>query len=102
MYINIVCTYRKGAIIMQNSSDIKTTTKVFSNGNSDAIRITKKLKEAMNLTAGDDVELLFNPSTNKIEISKITTDPKISPEFKKRFDRLYAENAGLMERLKNL
>ncbi len=87
---------------MQNSSDIKTTTKVFSNGNSDAIRINKKLKEAMKLTAGDDVELTFNPSTNKIEISKANTEPKVSPEFQKRFDRLYAENAGLMARLKDL
>lgn len=93
---------QKGAITMQNSSTIKTTTKVFSNGNSDAIRITKKLKEAMKLTAGDDVELTFNSATNKIEISKANNEPKVSPGFQKRFDRLYAENADLMERLKDL
>lgn len=84
------------------SNSLNTTTKVFASGNSDAVRLSKKLKEAMGLKTGDEVTLAFDPATHEIRLKKQTTESPVSPEFMKRFDKLYDQNAGLMNRLKDL
>lgn len=73
--------------------------KVFKAGNSEAIRLTKKDAELLDLNPGDQVIKEISPDGMAITYKKI---PKISQETKKEIGDILNEDADLIWALKDL
>ena len=73
--------------------------KVFKAGNSEAIRLTKKDAELLDLNPGDQVIKEISPDGMSITYKKI---PQISQETKEAIANILDEDADLMWALKDL
>ncbi|MGI1818949.1 AbrB/MazE/SpoVT family DNA-binding domain-containing protein [Lactobacillus johnsonii] len=73
--------------------------KVFKAGNSEAIRLTKKDAELLDLNPGDQVIKEISPDGMSITYKKI---PQISQETKKEIANILDEDADLIWALKDL
>ena len=73
--------------------------KVFKAGNSEAIRLTKKDAELLDLNPGDQVIKEISPDGMSITYKK---NPQISQETKEEIANILDEDADLMWALKDL
>ncbi len=74
-------------------------SKVFKAGNSEAIRLTKKGAELLDLNPGDQVIKEISPDGMSIKYKKI---PKISQETKKEITNILDEDADLILALRDV
>lgn len=74
-------------------------SKVFKAGNSEAIRLTKKDAELLDLNPGDQVIKEISPDGMSIKYKKI---PKISQETKKEITNILDEDADLILALRDV
>lgn len=81
--------------------------KVFKSGNSNAVRLNKKIVAALNLSAGSELQFDLDMTDGTLTLKPVpqTSDTQSSlptPEFKAKFDQLYDENREAMDLLKDL
>lgn len=81
--------------------------KVFKSGNSSAVRLNKKIVEALNLSTGSELQFDLDMTDGTLTLKPVpqTTNAQPngpSPEFKAKFDQLYDENREAMNLLKDL
>lgn len=78
--------------------ELKGNSKFFRVGNSFGLRLTKKDKEILNATPGDDFEKIISPDGQTITFRK---KQRVSLQTQKMIAELFDENRELMERLKD-
>lgn len=78
--------------------ELKSTTKLFKNGNSFGFRLTKKEKEFIHAEPGEIFEKEISPDGQVITFKK---KKAVSSDTMALIDQLFDENQELMERLKD-
>lgn len=86
---------------------LEGTMKVFKSGNSNAIRLNKKIVEALNLSTGSELQFDLDMTDGTLTLKPVpqtsgTHSNVPTPEFKAKFDQLYGENREAMDLLKDL
>lgn len=77
--------------------ELTGNSKFFRVGNSFGLRLTKKDKEILNATPGDEFEKIISPDGQSVTFRKKQT---VSPQTQKMIAELFNENQELMKRLK--
>lgn len=79
--------------------ELKGQSKFFKSGNSYGLRLTKKDKEKMSAKPGDEYEKSISPDGRVITFRKKET---INTHTQKMINKIFDEDADLLEALKNL
>lgn len=77
--------------------ELTGNSKFFRVGNSFGLRLTKKDKEILNATPGDEFEKIISPDGQSVTFRKKQT---VSLQTQKMIAELFNENQELMKRLK--
>ena len=77
--------------------ELTGNSKFFRVGNSFGLRLTKKDKEILSATPGDEFEKIISPDRQSVTFRKKQT---VSPQTQKMIVELFNENQELMKRLK--
>lgn len=82
---------------------VESETKLFRSGNSDAVRLSKDIVNALSVQPGDRLIVQFDPATKSVSITKgDEADTTVDPAFMKMMDQIYDDNKDAMDLLKDL
>ena len=81
---------------------LKEKMRVFKSGNSNALRLSKKLTEMLEVKPGDNLELTIDDDGQVKIIKEQDAQLEVSDNFKELLTESYQENSEAMEMLKRL